>query len=115
MYNPLPKILEDLKANTTREIENISKKIFKSIFLKIKKGENFLLQPKMAILKLNKICFMFIKFPFLSSLKYAIAHNKAILNTLFIQILNSREWKKHPVFFSLKEEGLIDLHDEREK
>ena len=37
VYNPLPKTLEDLKANITREIENISKKTLESTFLNFKK------------------------------------------------------------------------------
>ena len=37
MYNPLLKTLEDLKANITREIKNISKKSLESTFLNLKK------------------------------------------------------------------------------
>lgn len=33
VYNPLPKTLDDLKANIEREIKNITKKILEKIFL----------------------------------------------------------------------------------
>jgi AraC-like DNA-binding protein len=37
VYNPLPKTLDELKANITREIKNISKNTLKSVFLNFKK------------------------------------------------------------------------------
>lgn len=37
VYNPLPKTLDDLKANIEREIKNISKNILKSTFLNFQK------------------------------------------------------------------------------
>ena len=36
-YNPLPKTLDDLKANIEREIKKISKNILKSNFLNFQK------------------------------------------------------------------------------
>ena len=36
-YNPLPKTLDDLKANLEREIKNISQNILKSTFLNFQK------------------------------------------------------------------------------
>jgi hypothetical protein len=42
-YNPLPKTLDDLKANIEREIKNIPKETLKSIFLNFKKRCEILL------------------------------------------------------------------------
>jgi hypothetical protein len=35
VYNPLPKTLEDLKANITREIKKIPKNVLNSVFLNL--------------------------------------------------------------------------------
>jgi hypothetical protein len=37
VFNPLPKTLNELKANIEREIKNISKNILKSTFLNFQK------------------------------------------------------------------------------
>jgi uncharacterized protein YukJ len=37
VYNPLPKTLEDLKFNLTREIENIPAQMLKNTFLNFRK------------------------------------------------------------------------------
>ena len=37
VYNPLPKTLEDLKANIEREIKNVPKEMLKSTFLNLEK------------------------------------------------------------------------------
>ena len=52
MYNPLPKTLDDLKANINREIKNILGEVLKSTFLNFKK-RGFLMGPKADILNKN--------------------------------------------------------------
>jgi hypothetical protein len=37
VFNPLPKTLDDLKANINREIKKISKDVLKSVFLNLEK------------------------------------------------------------------------------
>jgi len=37
VYRPLPKTLDQLKANIEREIKNINKKILENVFLNLKK------------------------------------------------------------------------------
>jgi hypothetical protein len=39
-YNPLPKTLDDLKANLEREIKKIPKDVLNSVFLNLEKGVN---------------------------------------------------------------------------
>ena len=55
VYNPLPKTLEDLKANLEREIKKISKETLNSVFLNLKKGAKKLFWPKVVTLKINKL------------------------------------------------------------
>ena len=40
VYNPLPKTLDDLKANIVREIKKISKDVLTSVFLNFEKSCN---------------------------------------------------------------------------
>lgn len=42
MYNPLPKTLDDLKANLEREIKKISSEMLKNVFSNFKKRCEFL-------------------------------------------------------------------------
>ena len=43
MYNPLPKKLDDLKANIVREIKKISKDVLNSVFLNFEKRCNLII------------------------------------------------------------------------
>jgi hypothetical protein len=54
VYNLLPKKLEDLRSNLTREIENIPAQMFKDTFSNYKKGANYLFPRVAVILIKNK-------------------------------------------------------------
>ena len=72
MYNPLPKTLDDLKANLEREIKKIPKNVLNSVFFNLEKRCELIISAG-GILKSNKVLNIFKKILFSSSLKLTIA------------------------------------------
>ena len=68
-YNPLPKTLDDLKANIEREIKKISKNILKSTFLNFQKRCELIVSAEGGYIEINKIFLYVKKILFLFSLK----------------------------------------------
>ena len=46
VYNPLPKTLDELKANIEREIKKINKETLKNVFSNLKKRCNLVIENK---------------------------------------------------------------------
>ncbi len=87
-FNPLPKTLDDLKANIERKIKNISKNILKSNFLNFQKICEFIFRAESEHIKIKLIVFYAKKILSSCSLKFTIGHDQAISNKYFIKVLN---------------------------
>lgn len=57
-YNPLPKTLDDLKANIEREIKKISKNILKSNFLNFQKRCELIISAEGGHIEIKKNIFL---------------------------------------------------------
>jgi hypothetical protein len=49
VYNPLPKTMDDLKANISREIRKIPTESLKNVFFELEKGANYKNSQKVII------------------------------------------------------------------
>jgi hypothetical protein len=88
-YNPLPKTLDDLKANIERKINKISKNILKSNILNFQKICEFVFRAESGHIKIKLNVLYAKKILFSCSLKCAIGHDQAISNKFFSKVLNS--------------------------
>ncbi len=67
--NPLPKSLDDLKANLEREIKKIPKNVLNSVFFNLEKRCELIISTGVGTLKSNKAINIFKQILFSSSLK----------------------------------------------